>query len=161
MIRPSGSGSLTIAPLPTIRRYPVKRMVANSRGRVCAVESAKTRSAPATSQHPVRLTGKDAFWLHFTLTAGLIVCCGAFAFELSRALGGHTFSWMYVFEWPLFGAFAIYMWWNLLQGNDRVRRPSGKPAQRAPVIPDEESEAWERYVRQLEAEDESDLGRRV
>ena len=81
-----------------------------------------------TGQPPVRLTGKDAFWLHFTLTAGLVVCCGAFAFELWRALGGHAFSWMYVFEWPLFGAFAVYMWWNLLQGNDRVHRPSRQPS---------------------------------
>ena len=127
------------------------------------MEPVDSRDATPTSQRPVRLTGKDAFWLHFTLTAGLIVCCGAFAFELWRALGGHTFSWMYVFEWPLFGAFAVYMWWNLLQGNDRVRRPSGasRPRARPRPAPDEELEAWNRYVRLVEAEEESGLGRPV
>jgi hypothetical protein len=126
------------------------------------VDPVDSRDASQSSQSPVRLTGKDAFWLHFTLTAGLIVCCGAFAFELWRALGGHTFSWMYVFEWPLFGAFAVYMWWNLLQGNDRVRRPSRQPSQsRAEAPPDEELEAWNRYVRLVEAEEESGLGRPV
>ena len=88
-----------------------------------AVEPAQSPDADPVAGQPVRLTGRDAFRLHLTLAAGLIVCCGAFAFELARALGGHSFSWMYVFEWPLFAAFAVYMWWNLLQGNDRVRRP--------------------------------------
>ena len=40
-----------------------------------------------------------------------------------RALGGNSFSWVYVFEWPIFAGFAVYMWWNLLHGTDRVRRP--------------------------------------
>jgi hypothetical protein len=123
---------------------------------------ASRNDASRTSPGPVRLTGKDAFWLHFTLTAGLIVCCGAFAFELWRALGGHGFSWMYVFEWPLFGAFAVYMWWHLLQGHDRVPQPPRKPSQgQIAAPPDEELEAWNRYVRLVEADDESGLGRRV
>jgi hypothetical protein len=119
------------------------------------VEPVESRDAAPVSRRPVRLTGKDAFWLHFTLVAGLIVCLGAFAFELWRALGGHTFSWMYVFEWPLFAAFAIYMWWNLLQGNDRVQRPSTKPSTDTAVPPDEDLEAWNRYVRRIEADDRS------
>jgi hypothetical protein len=126
------------------------------------VEPVDSHDASRTRPSPVRLTGKDAFWLHFTLTAGLLVCGGAFAFELWRALGGHTFSWMYVFEWPLFAAFAIYMWWNLLQGNDRVPQPSRKPSQtQAAAPPDEELEAWNRYVRLVEADDESGLGRPI
>jgi hypothetical protein len=119
------------------------------------VEPVESRDATPASQRPVRLTGKDAFWLHFTLVAGLIVCLGAFAFELWRALGGHTFSWMYVFEWPLFAAFAIYMWWNLLQGNDRVQRQSTKPSTDTAVSSDEDLEAWNRYVRRIEADDRS------
>jgi hypothetical protein len=131
-------------------------------GSVLGVESIDSCRATPASQSPVRLTGKDAFWLHFTLTAGLIVCCGAFAFELWRALGGHTFSWMYVFEWPIFAAFAIYMWWNLLQGNDRIHRPSRHAApSQSPAPPDEELEAWKRYVRQVKADEENGLGRPV
>ncbi|HEX3333213.1 MAG TPA: hypothetical protein VHS57_02670 [Acidimicrobiales bacterium] len=34
--------------------------------------------------------------------------------QLSRALGGNTLSWAYVFEWPLFAAYAVYMWWRIL-----------------------------------------------
>jgi multisubunit Na+/H+ antiporter MnhE subunit len=124
---------------------------------VAEVKPVESCDAVPTSQQPVRLTGKDAFWLHFTLIAGLIVCFGAFAFELARALGGHTFSWMYVFEWPLFAGFAVYMWWNLLHGNDRVRRPSGRPSSARPGVADEELEAWNRYVRRLEADGEPDM----
>jgi hypothetical protein len=128
-------------------------------GRVSEVEPVESSNAAPTSQQPVRLTGKDAFWLHFTLAAGLTVCCGAFAFELWRALGGHTFSWMYVFEWPLFGAFAVYMWWNLLQGNDRVHRPSDKPSTSSSGPPDEELEAWNRYLRRIEGDEQPGLDR--
>lgn len=127
-----------------------------------AVEPADSRDASRTNQAPVRLTGRDALRLHLTLTVGLTVCCAAFAFELWRALRGHAFSWLYVFEWPIFGAFGIYMWWNLLQGNDRVRRPSRKPSQsRAATPPDEELEAWNRYVRLVEADEEPRLDRPV
>ena len=129
--------------------------------------------ASPIGQRPVRLTGKDAFWLHFTLTAGLIVCCGAFAFELARALGGHTFSWMYVFEWPLFAGFAIYMWWNLLhdpQGRGKTSRPTTDPESadaveggptraaagsgHADVDPD--LAAWQAYLRKMEAAEADD-----
>ena len=34
--------------------------------------------------------------------------------QISRALGGNTLSWAYVFEWPLFAAYAIYMWWRFV-----------------------------------------------
>src|ERR1700753_805757 len=30
--------------------------------------------------------------------------------QVSRALGGNSLSWAYVFEWALFAAYAIYMW---------------------------------------------------
>lgn len=68
---------------------------------------------PATSVE-VRLPRREALRLHVTLVAGLTLCLVAFWFELSRALGGNALSWAYVFEWPLLGAFAIYMWWQLL-----------------------------------------------
>jgi hypothetical protein len=126
------------------------------------VEPVDSRLASQSSPNPARLTGKDAFWLHFTLALGLIVCAGAFALELWRALGGHTFSWMYVFEWPFFGAFAVYMWWNLLQGKDRVPQRSCEPSQgHGARPPDEELEAWNRYVRLVESDEEPGLGRRV
>ena len=80
---------------------------------------------------PERLRGADAVRLHATLVAGLPICVGAFVFEVVRALGGNSLSWAYVFEWPIFAVFALYMWWNLLHGTDGRRRtlrgPSGLP----------------------------------
>ena len=34
--------------------------------------------------------------------------------QISRALGGNTLSWAYVFEWPLFACYAVYMWWRFV-----------------------------------------------
>jgi hypothetical protein len=34
--------------------------------------------------------------------------------QVHRALGGNQLSWAYVFEWPIFGSYAIYMWWRIL-----------------------------------------------
>lgn len=109
---------------------------------------------------PRRLTGSDALHLHLTLAAGLALCIGAFVFELLRALGGHSFSWMYVFEWPLFAGFAVYMWWNLLQGKDRVRRTSSsQPARTSADTPDGSLDAWNLYLQVMEAAEGDDPAR--
>jgi hypothetical protein len=34
--------------------------------------------------------------------------------QLDRALGGNELSWAYVFEWPFFAAYAVYMWWRFV-----------------------------------------------
>jgi DNA-binding transcriptional regulator of glucitol operon len=34
--------------------------------------------------------------------------------QIHRALGGNTLSWAYVFEWPLFACYAVYMWWRFV-----------------------------------------------
>jgi len=34
--------------------------------------------------------------------------------QISRALGGNSLSWAYVFEWPLFAGYAVYMWWRFV-----------------------------------------------
>jgi hypothetical protein len=109
---------------------------------------------------PTRLTGSDATRLHLTLAGGLAICVGAFIIELLRALGGHSFSWMYVFEWPLFAGFAIYMWWNLLHGKDRVPRASSRaPSPRTGDATDEELNEWNLYLQVMEAAEGDDLAR--
>ena len=107
------------------------------------------------------MEGRDAIRLHLALAAGLALCSAAFVVELWRALDGNTFSWMYVFEWPIFAGFAIYMWWHLLHGTDRVRRPSGDgeapPGTPAPPpAVGEKLAAWNRYVQDLEAGERAD-----
>jgi hypothetical protein len=34
--------------------------------------------------------------------------------QYGAALGGNGLSWAYVFEWPAFALYAIYMWWKLI-----------------------------------------------
>ncbi len=29
-------------------------------------------------------------------------------------MSGNTLSWAYVFEWPIFAGYAVYMWWKLI-----------------------------------------------
>jgi hypothetical protein len=96
------------------------------------------------------------------LAGGLAICVGAFIIELMRALGGHSFSWLYVFEWPIFAGFAIYMWWNLLQGNDRVPRGASTSSPRRPEDePDEGLEEWNLYLQVMEAAEGDDPARPV
>ena len=87
-------------------------------------------SGGAESGSGHRLHGAPAVRLHLTLAAGLALCVGAFTFEVGRALGGNSLSWAYVFEWPIFAVFAVYMWWNLLHDTDggRPRRRSAEQA---------------------------------
>jgi len=36
-------------------------------------------------------------------------------FEFNRALSGNHLSWVYVFEWPFFAIFVLYMYMKLGQ----------------------------------------------
>jgi hypothetical protein len=41
--------------------------------------------------------------------------CGVLCWwQVTRALSGNTLSWAYVFEWPIFGGYAVFMWWKLI-----------------------------------------------
>ncbi|HEY1829023.1 MAG TPA: hypothetical protein VGG38_02145 [Acidimicrobiales bacterium] len=48
----------------------------------------------------------------------ILIIIPAFAalcdWQVHRALGGNSLSWAYVFEWPIFGGYAMYMWWRIL-----------------------------------------------
>lgn len=94
--------------------------------------------------------------LHLTLAAGLLLSIGAFVVEIIRALDGNALSWVYVIEWPFLGGFGIYMWWQLLNGNDvrRRRRPSDSGVASDKVDPD--LEAWQRYVASLDGGGETE-----
>jgi hypothetical protein len=95
-----------------------------------------------------RLTGASAIKTHLTLVIGLALCVAAFWFELSRAEGGNELSWAYVFEWPLLGVFAVYMWWKILHPGFTIRRSREKPG----IAPEYQGmlEAWQGEVRKLE-----------
>jgi len=111
---------------------------------------------PVQPQQGKRLTGSEAVRLHLTLAVALLLCAGAFWFEVRRALGGNELSWAYVFEWPLFAVFACYMWWNLLHRNRRARNARAKPKVVAPEHV-EMLKAWQDHQRALTAA-ETDAG---
>ena len=86
--------------------------------------------------------------------------------QVTRALGGNTLSWAYVFEWPIFAAYAIYMWWRLVHEPDEGTPPAsaehhdGGPAPgtdpgRAARQEKEDADlaAYNRYLAQLAQQD--------
>lgn len=85
------------------------------------------------------------------LTCVLVVVFGGLcAWQVSRALSGNTLSWAYVFEWPLFAGYVVYMRWRLGREDDR---PGPLPEQddaRAAA----ELEAYNRYLADLADEDQ-------
>jgi hypothetical protein len=106
---------------------------------------------PDSTEPSERLTGGEAIRAHLTLFVGLALCAVAFWFEVRRALGGNGLSWAYVFEWPLFAVFAVYMWWNVLRGGRPVRR---RPARPGPALDPRYAgmlAAWESHQRELQA----------
>ena len=92
--------------------------------------------------------------MHATLVAAILLCAVAFWFELGRALGGNGLSWAYVFEWPLFAVFALYMWWSILHGGQRRRSRPGRGRAAPPAIDPKYAgmlEAWQTHQRALQA----------
>ncbi len=55
-----------------------------------------------------------AWGLNITLAIVLPGFAALCWWQVNRALSGNSLSWAYVFEWPLFGLYAIYMWWKLV-----------------------------------------------
>jgi DNA-binding transcriptional regulator of glucitol operon len=59
-------------------------------------------------------TSGRAVSLHVALVIFVPGCVALTWWQVTRALGGNTLSWVYTFEWPIFGSYAIYMWWKLV-----------------------------------------------
>ena len=104
-----------------------------------------------------RLRGAPAVKAHVTLIVGVSLCAVAFWVEIGRALGGNALSWAYVFEWPLFAVFAVYMWWKVLHPEDTSQRTSAKKSNPG-VAPEYAGmlAAWEESQRELAAARERD-----
>ena len=116
-----------------------------------------------------------------TLHAVIIVIVPSFAalciWQIHRALDGNNLSWAYVFEWPFFAGYAIYMWWRFLHENPPAaaakvaaavgQRPSaaagtvstGTPEPATELAPDADDpdaadrQAYNRYLAELAARD--------
>jgi hypothetical protein len=94
------------------------------------------------------------------LVPGFLALC---FWQINRALGGNSLSWAYVFEWPLFAGYAVYMWWRFVHEGAEVGSPpgaagtdSGGPTASTPATRDEKEEkedaelaAYNDYLAQL------------
>ena len=78
------------------------------------------------------------------------ICVAAFTVELLRAFSGNELSWAYVFEWPFFGGYAIYLW-RRLSGHEghQWRKRSSARSKEQDVDEDKAMERWNEYLEQV------------
>jgi DNA-binding transcriptional regulator of glucitol operon len=55
-----------------------------------------------------------ALKLHAVILVVVPACLALCVWQINRALSGNSLSWAYVFEWPLFAGYAVYMWWRFV-----------------------------------------------
>ncbi|AEV82168.1 hypothetical protein ACWT_1152 [Actinoplanes sp. SE50] len=68
--------------------------------------------------------------LALILTAG---CLGLGWWQYSRATGGNSLSWGYMFEWPVFAGFVVFIWVREIQ---LFRKPRDTGAEAEPAEPE-------------------------
>jgi DNA-binding transcriptional regulator of glucitol operon len=78
---------------------------------------------------------------HVLMLAGTAGCLALGWWQLSRATGGNGLSWGYTFEWPVFAAFVIFIWYREVQMALRKARGEPEPSE------SEEAEQLERAKR--------------
>lgn len=90
--------------------------------------------------------------IHLGLFIAEAICLSAFVIEISRALSGNLLSWAYVVEWPILGAYAVYMWRKLLNEDTSHTSRSSQPS------PEDDAQllAWNDYLNQAHQHDQSD-----
>ncbi len=91
----------------------------------------------------------------------LVTFAELFAWQVRRATSGNELSWVYVFEWPIFALYAIYMWWKLVHelpagvgapgAHEAASDEAGPGKGPAPGSPEEDEElaAYNRYLAEL------------
>ena len=102
--------------------------------------------------------------LHVALAIVVPACVALCVWQVDRALSGNDLSWAYVFEWPFFAGYAVYMWWRLVHeqletdgAHPVAADPKGPPVAEPGPPPgdeqgdevDEELAAYNRYLAQL------------
>lgn len=90
------------------------------------------------------------------LVVAEVFCWSGFAFELDRAVSGNTLSWAYVFEWPIFAGYAVYMWRRLSREESGTKGPP--PAARTPEPPDQSLARYNEYLREVHERNDSRKG---
>jgi DNA-binding transcriptional regulator of glucitol operon len=52
--------------------------------------------------------------LHVVIIIVVLTFAALCVWQVHRALDGNNLSWAYVFEWPFFAGYAVYMWWRFV-----------------------------------------------
>jgi hypothetical protein len=119
---------------------------------------------------------RRAFVLHASVVFVVPAFLALFWWQIQRVREGNTLSWAYVFEWPFFTGYAIYLWWRLVHDQPGLNEPAwvadptgaddrGSPQAGDGEHCDGESEddaelaAYNRYLAELAAHD-AERGRR-
>jgi hypothetical protein len=93
--------------------------------------------------------------MHAALLVLVPACVVLCVWQVRRALSGNELSWAYVFEWPFFAAYGVYVWWKLVHDQPRARSAaSPTPLADRPAPADDEDEelvAYNRYLADLHA----------
>lgn len=98
---------------------------------------------------------RRALGLHLTLGVCIPGFVAAFIWQVDRVRQGNTLSWAYVFEWPFFTGYAIYLWWHLV--HDQPGLEVSRSTKRVEPLDDEaaqrELDAYNRYLASLDHDD--------
>ena len=118
---------------------------------------------------PCRTAKRRNLYTHLTAAVVVPGCIALCWWQVTRALSGNSLSWAYVFEWPIFGGYAVFMWWKLIHedpaATDVEGRDPGRPVSTAPTPDpgsaetaaaedsdeDEELASYNRYLAALHA----------
>ncbi|MFC4072207.1 hypothetical protein [Actinoplanes subglobosus] len=81
-------------------------------------------------------------WMARHLLA-LVLAAGCLAlgwWQYSRAADGNSISWGYMFQWPVFGGFVVFIWWREVQLAKRKAAgepltAAERPAPPSPAVP--------------------------
>ena len=110
---------------------------------------------------------RDVLTLHIPLVLVLTLCTVLTVVEFRRANEGVWRAWIYLFEWPLIAAFAIWMWVRFRreagggfarQWRERVERvraaevhpgQDAEPRAEGAAAADPELQAWHDYQRRI------------
>lgn len=72
--------------------------------------------------------------VHALTLLAVVAMLGLAVWQYSRAQGGNTISWGYLFQWPAFAAFTVFVWWREVRRVLRAEPESVEPPVR--VAPD-------------------------
>jgi DNA-binding transcriptional regulator of glucitol operon len=62
---------------------------------------------------------RRAILLHFAMVFWVALCGAAAWWQVGRAIGGNSLSYMYSIEWPVFGVLGVLGWYALIN-QDKV-----------------------------------------